>query len=299
MHRFFFVLILMNCAILHAQNVNAIKAYLNEGKYESAEKACSELIESQPSNAELQCLLGDIYSVLNSYGNAIACYNQAIKLNPVYADAYAKRGHCHYAIRDMNSARLDLINASYYDRSAVNYFNLGKVEQQMGKLNEALQSYRSALKKDSTLTAIYRYRSEIYMAKHKYLLAMRDIDSSLKESPFDDALFTQRGTALLGMRKNKEAFQMFNRAIRLKNHNAAAYYGRGRAKFEMKDYRGAIADFDTTIINDKSFHLAYFNRALSRLEISQRNTDDACSDFKKAASLSYTEALSYIRKYCE
>ncbi len=61
---------------------------------------------------------------------------------------------------------------------------------------------------------------------------------------------------------------------------------------DLKDYQGAIADYTKAIEISPQFALAFANRGDSKRRLG--NEKDACTDYKKSASLGYQGAAQWL-----
>ncbi len=68
------------------------------------------------------------------------------------------------------------------------------------------------------------------------------------------------------------------------------------AKKEIIDYNGTISDYTKAIELDPDYTYAYVNRGVAKEIIGDLN--GACADWKKAASLGYTNAAKWVANEC-
>ena len=80
-------------------------------------------------------------------------------------------------------------------------------------------------------------------------------------------------------------------SIKINQNDTQTYYNRGIAKRNLEDHQGAIADYTKAIKIDPQFALAYKNRGIAK-EAGFQDSNDAYSNFKKAASLGYKSRIN-------
>lgn len=268
--------------------------------YHEAIATCDTLIAERSYRAEAWLIRGKSNLQLGIFTYAINDFTEALRFDRNQAEAYALRAYSYFRLKEYRLARYDLIEATTLDTSnALYFYNLGDIEHHMHKLNEAIKSYSNAIRFNPYYIEAYKNRGHLYLGKQEFGAAIQDFDSALKYNQNSPELMLYRGMALVPLKRFKEALSMFDRCIRLKPDNPAAYYNRGRVRYEVRDYKGAIADFDTAITKDPQMEIAWFNRALAKMEADKKNKFSSCDDFNEAARLGYTEALFYLKKYCE
>ena len=111
---------------------------------------------------------------------AIADYNQAIQLNPKYAEAYNNRGNVYY-----NQGKYDLAIADYNESIRLNnpklwlpYNNRGIVYDDQGKYDLAIADYNQAIQLNPKLAHAYYGRGLTYKAKRNIEKAISDFEKA-------------------------------------------------------------------------------------------------------------------------
>ena len=94
---------------------------------------------------------------------AIAGYNEAIRLDPTLAKAYSNRGSVYTDLGQPETAILDYNQAISLDpKLAVAYSNRGKAYYDLGDLDNAIPDYDEALRLDPRLVVAYLNRGAVY-----------------------------------------------------------------------------------------------------------------------------------------
>jgi len=126
-------------------------------KYTDPIKAIEYLdnaIKLQPDYAEAYYIRGNVYrNGLNQYQRAVDDYNEAIRLNPDNPYAYAKRGDCYcYDLGDINKAIKDYDKAiGLSPQFEVAYYNRAGAYQRLNKYKEAMSDLKVAARLGSKM----------------------------------------------------------------------------------------------------------------------------------------------------
>ena len=85
--------------------------YTETKQYQKAIAICDELILLEPDNANYYYLRGVNYYFLQDWDKAIGDFDQTLKLNPQYTDAYLKRAKAKNKNNNFVGALIDYNNA--------------------------------------------------------------------------------------------------------------------------------------------------------------------------------------------
>ena len=90
-----------------------------------------------------------LYS-LGQYREALAAYEQALRLDPYFADAYFGKGNALYFLKRLEEALMAFEQAIHLNpRDAAFHNNKGSALYSLGRYREALEAYNQALRLDS------------------------------------------------------------------------------------------------------------------------------------------------------
>lgn len=105
-----------------------------------------------------------------------AAYEQAVKLDPTYSAAWINLGRLLHTRHDEKKAELVYRRAlQECGADAVLLFNLGVVLEDLGKLDEAINAYQSAITEDPTLADGHFNLARLYEAQGKEQHALRHL----------------------------------------------------------------------------------------------------------------------------
>ena len=171
---------------------------------------------------------------MNQYKRAIEDYDEAVKLNPEYAEAYNNRG--------------------------VAYAGLNRHER-------AIEDYDVAVKLNPDYAAAYYNRGSAYAGLNRHERAIEDYDEAVKLNPKDAKAYYNRGNSYTGLNQYKRAIWDYDEAVKLNTEYAEAYANRGMvysliAKYDKSTRdlkRGGVLFLESGRTEDaaKSFNLCF------------------------------------------
>ena len=247
------------------------KALPQEGFAEELQiKGCTQLIRSGKEKhrdlARYYFNRARAYNFQGDRSHAIADYAQAIRLNPINAEAFGSRGMINWVESDYTRAVADL--------------------------SQALR-----LKPGSVLYLMYRGQS--YAAMGRFAAAIADYDRVLKLAPANAEAFLNRSIALTGKGDYARAIADADQAIKLSRTSEATegYNSRGNAHFHLGDWPAAIDDYHQALQKWSEYPKALYGRGAARI----RNGDvtlgaaDIAAAVKLQSDIAAIEAKAGIK----
>ena len=135
------------------------------------------------------------------YEEALAAYEQGIRLDPNFAVASRNKGYILNELKRYEEALAVCEQAIRLDpNNAWAYYNKGRALNELKRYEEALAAYEQAIRLDPNLVTAYN----------------------------------NKGVALNGLKRYKEALAAFEQAIRLDPSYAYAYYGKGQILDQLR-----------------------------------------------------------------
>lgn len=140
-----------NAILVHPDNFNNsaegddIREIIEEQGIQQAIEHLNDLIQKQPSAADLYVQLAEVYIQSDEFAQAVVCYEKAIRIEPNYLAAYIKLGTLHMTNSNMSLAaglfnRACAINDEIVDA----YIGLAKSQKKMGRDDEAWSTLQLA-----------------------------------------------------------------------------------------------------------------------------------------------------------
>jgi len=233
---------------------------LEHGWYQEAIAAYDESLKLNPDN--VTALYGRaIARVLSGDARgAVRDLTLAIKKKPDFSDAYYARGYCMEQMGDRAAALRDFTTAA-----------------DLFKQQNRLLSYEEAIFK---MFEQYRDmgREKAYRGNHRG--ALEDFDQALALNPDSAGTYCDRALVEYALGDSQSALSDLNCAVAMAPLMAVAVLERGSLLYCLGDYTGALHDLNHALRMSPDNADAYYMRGLCLAELGQ--TDAALTDFKLA-----------------
>lgn len=152
-----------------------------KGEYEDAIKHYDQAIDINPQFAEAYNNRGTTKDVLGRHEEAIADYDQAIRINPQYAQAYCNRGTAKLALGQYDEAIADYDQAIRINpRFAQAYYNRGNTKGMLGRYEEAIPDFNEAIRINPQFAEAYCNRGNANREIGEYEKARADLQRAFE-----------------------------------------------------------------------------------------------------------------------
>ena len=179
-------------AALNAKNFSAVEAMERGNEltfaknYGQALAAYDEAIKLNPKLAEAYNNRGTVKYELGQYSSAVEDYTAAIKLKLDYADALNNRGNAYAATKNFQNAAQDLKAAlKLKNNSAVIHNNLGSVYYLMRNLDAAIEEYTQAIQINPKYYEAFYNRAVAYYVQGNLVRSLLDVKEARSLNPDD------------------------------------------------------------------------------------------------------------------
>ena len=201
-----------------------------------------------PTSEEELLRSGNRHYQQGKYEDAIADYDEAIRINPQDAQAYYNRGTAKGELGWHQEAIADFDEAIRVNpQHAAAYYNRGTAKGALRRYRESIDDYDQAIHLNPQHAAAYTNRGNAKGALGRHQEAIADYDQAIHLNPQHAAAYTNRGHAKFALGRNDAAIPDYDQAIRLNPQLTQAYYGRGRVYKEIAAYEKARADLQRAL----------------------------------------------------
>lgn len=157
---------------------------MNERDYERAVACFSEAIDLDPNLAEAYYNRAYIYGETGEFDKAISDYTEAIRVYPAFAEAFSSRSFAYRQIGEYDEAMADCNEAIRLDpQAAGSYGNRGGVHGDIGEYEKAIADCTKAIHLDPKLANAYLIRGCAYGSQGEYDKAIADATEAIRLAP--------------------------------------------------------------------------------------------------------------------
>ncbi|KAM5235483.1 tetratricopeptide repeat protein 6 [Ctenodactylus gundi] len=230
--------------------------------YESeVEILTEEIKKAKTFRAFAYCRRGAIYRKLGKFQSAMNDLQEAIRLEPLFLNAYWHR-HLIYLFQDRINDALDDLNyiTKYNKNNADAYLSKAEIYRANNNTSMAILNYTQAIKCKPTDADMYFRRGEMYEQDNR-VLAADDFSKCILYDPQRTDALMKRGIFHYENENWTSAIQDFTALLNIDHQNSEARTYRGKAYFKKHLYKQATWDFSFAVHFDPNNWLAFYYRA--------------------------------------
>jgi tetratricopeptide (TPR) repeat protein len=194
---------------------------------------------------------------------ALACFNEALRLNERNVAALLERGQLYRTARKYEKAITDFNAALEIEDNAEGYVRRGNTLTDQGRLDEALIDYTAAVQLDPENAVAFLNRALVYARMKEFVKVIEDANEALRLNPELASAYFLRGAAYSNENNHDLALVDLDRAADLEPKNALIFNERGLVYARMEKYPQAIMNYGRALRLAPTLHVARFNRALA------------------------------------
>lgn len=290
------------------------KYYCEKKMYDKADEDYKLICTYEPSNTQGYIGRGCIARLRGENEEAEKLFTYCIKLDSVFADAYAFRAEARYALGNVGDCIDDLITAIEIDGDARALYTIEVVSQSNGNIlidklkakqakepnrmewpyllgithyfheqyAEAIDYFKSTLK-IKTHSKTYSMIASCYNEMAEFQQALKYVSQALEMDPEDTDYLSEKAEVLYNMGRGQDAIELYDQYIEADPNFFYGYYRRGFMKDNLDDVVGAIEDYSKAIDLNPEYAYAYLGRGDKYLLQGQREA--AMSDYNMVISL--------------
>lgn len=257
-----------------------------------------EAVDKAPRFVPLYCLLGDIYSSLGRFEDAITEYKMAIWLDslniPAYRHlcrAYEDLGDYDNAVEIYNKLIQIMPNMPEYHSSLANILYI------KGDVDGAVSHFQTAITLNPSkewTSVVNQTLGFVFQESKKDLdAAITSYQSAYLLTPEDIDIYVNLGSAFYDKEDFENALTVYRNALELDPKNAKIHCNLGFLYWGKGDTQEAIREYEHAIEYDQTYAIAYNNLGVIYLDDLGR-VAQAIDMFKKAVRNNPNYALAHF-----
>ncbi|MDR2638526.1 MAG: tetratricopeptide repeat protein [Helicobacteraceae bacterium] len=232
--------------------------------------------------------LGNAAYKIGNYTGALEQYTKALTIDPLYDDAYKRRGYTYNQIKEYDKAFADYLRALKINANDADALkSLAKISVNREMYNEAFAACDKALKIDPKDAEAYLYRADAYRAIGKIKKAISDYNMSLEINQNYADAYNNRAIAYELLGEHDQALADYAQAININRNHPTAFSNREQISFKLSDCNKTIQKANEALKIDPKDAESYYERAYAYYKL---------GDFKKAQE-DYNSALQIKPNY--
>ncbi|WP_413166934.1 tetratricopeptide repeat protein [Capilliphycus salinus ALCB114379] len=196
---------------------------------------------------------GEALANENRYGEALNCFEKAVKLNSNLEEAW---------------------------------YNQGNILVRLSRYTEALKAYEQVVKIHPDKYEAWYNRGNVLVKLKRYSEALESYDRALAIQPNDDEAWHNRGVLLRKFKRYNEALFSYDKALAIQENKYETWHNRGNVLGKLKRYEEAINSYDRAITIDAGKREVWLNRAVALCKL--KRYDQALASFEQAIGLDPT-----------
>jgi tetratricopeptide (TPR) repeat protein len=192
--------------------------------YRSSEVIWRDTVTKCPGNTAAHNNYGNILAQSGQRDEALAQYNDAIRLDPHYADAHFNAGNALMQLGRTTEAIAHFEDAlRLRPRDAVILGELGGALAMEGRKTEAIKRYDEALRIRPDLVKVQRNLGRLLATEDRLPEAIMHLELASKIDPSDPKIQDELGIALALSGRSAEAISHFEQSLRLNPNQAKTH----------------------------------------------------------------------------
>ncbi len=187
------------------------------GEFFLAIKKSERWLGNFPYSFFMWNLLGILYKKIGEKKKSSDAYQNALLINPDYAEAYFNIGNSLFYQGLFDEAEKAFAKAAKLQpKNARNFFNLAHVHNEKGEIEAAENDLQTAIELDENYAEAFHLLAQIYHKKGAVDLALSNFEKSISSKPDYPEAYNNMSNVLWDSGRAEEAIEALERAVTLK-----------------------------------------------------------------------------------
>jgi len=188
---------------------------------------------------------GNAYRRKNRYAEAIACYQRAVSLQPVYAEAYNNMGLAFQEKGDLDESIHCFQKAIESSPGLFHaYFNMGVSHKYRKNVDDAIFCFQRALLLKPDLSAAYNRLGTIFREQGQLDKAIFCFQKEIEIDPENAQAYNNLGSAFHDTGEINEAIRCFQKSLRLRPDHVETNWNLALAQLLKGDFLEGWARYE-------------------------------------------------------
>ena len=239
-----------------------------------------EAIQAEPTNPLHYANRGLMWSIKGDPKKAMADLDESIKIMPT-ALAYGFRGDAFCRIKDYERGIQDLTEAIRLNPLWAEAFSRRAEAKDFGRhpVDEVIADHNSAVKLSAQNPAMIARRGLFFQRQRRWKEAINDFSSAIAVAPDElcAPYLAQRGIAFYESGDTAKSLEDLDRSLQLQP-NAGVHVSRGQILFNLGRFQDALGEFDAAIAASPDESRAYIEKADTLCLFGDYEAAIACSE---------------------
>jgi tetratricopeptide (TPR) repeat protein len=264
-------------------------------RYYEAIRYCNRIIKAKPTYAVMYQLRGKCFAGIQRRKEAMASYDQALQLFPLFCEANYDKGELLMDLDQSQEAKDNFLKM-YNVKADYKWcaYNLARAYRRLDKLDSALYYVNEAIRNSPDDGDAYLVKADVYVAKKDYKTAITFYDQAISAEPKKSRFYEHRADARAYNDQIDSAVADYKRAFLLDSTRIYPLLRIGDCYIFSGKARYAVPYIDIALkINPAN---VYGRVALNRAYTQLQNYPEAIAEGLKAvaADSTYASALSSL-----
>jgi predicted O-linked N-acetylglucosamine transferase (SPINDLY family) len=248
-----------------------------QGRHSECDALCTQVVQAEPRHFAAWHLKGLMALERGAVEEGISLIRRSLSINGDQPEAHSNVGNALLTCRKAGDALPCFEQALRLKPDfAAAHFNRGIALRELGHSREALECFERALELRPEDSRAWCERATTLCELDRAGEALASLDALLKRRPTFAGAQRGRGAALLALGRPAEALESYAEALRLAPRDSEAHYGRGNALFRLGRAADAVQAYDEALSLRRDFPEALNNRC-SALRVLQRPAEALAS----------------------
>jgi len=279
---------------LNRMLAQSISAY-SQSKFLEAESIASQIYQVDACWLDNLLILSAIHFQLRNFSEAIFYSQQALRVDPEFAEAFSNLGNALKELGDLEGSIQAYQRAiKLKPRFSDPYNNLATTYAQQGRIDDAIETYKMALLLNPLLVDAHSNLGNLYKAQGRFEDAKKCYLEAVRISPQFAIAWSNLGGIFKEEQNFKSAVAYYEEAIRIDPAFADAYSNLGCALREMGQIAEAKEALNRAVAIRPDFAVAHGN--LASCYFAEGNLDESIRKYKYAIQLepNYPDAYNNL-----